>query len=160
MSTPEELDAQFGKAEEKPQGVIVMSTGANLAEAAAASVDAMQEAKKKVAGSCRHCNGKEYHCLGCKLTISYAEYSAVFEEKVAVSCNCCDHNFACKECYAKHPGYEYWRSVFGRNHAIYDHVSGENAMTRMLAILSRGGSLPEANTERRGNVTIHYTNGL
>jgi len=148
MSTIEELDTQFGKKEEKPQNVIVMSTGAT------------QEAKKQVAGSCRRCKGKEYCCLGCDLKIPYAEYAAAFEEKVAVSCNCCDHNFACRECYTKHPGYEYWRGVFGRNHAIHDHVGGESALTRLLAMLSRGEPLPDSNTESRGNVTIHYTNGL
>lgn len=61
--------------------------------------------------SCEGCTNTHWHCLGCQSTISVADFAKedVFDAQVAVFCNCCEHNFVCKTCYAAAPGYDTWK---------------------------------------------------
>jgi hypothetical protein len=101
--------------------------------------------------SCNHCKSKEWCCVGCGHRIARAIYEAEFENLVAVYCNCCDHNFACNECYKQNSDFEYWRKKFGVNHAIYDKISGESMLSRALKLIMSGREFPGGNI---GGLTI------
>ena len=82
---------------------------------------------------CLRCRNKEWHCLGCDRRVGWDVFVKDFKDIAAVYCDCCDHNFACIDCYKKNPGFDYWSNVFGANHCIYDVISGDSIAKRMLA---------------------------
>jgi hypothetical protein len=87
--------------------------------------------------SCPNCQKTVWKCLGCQKLIQNKEYD-VGRQDVAVFCDCCDHNFVCRICYDQHPGYDYWRPVFGNEHSITDKVSNDSSLKRMLQGLFGG----------------------
>jgi hypothetical protein len=91
---------------------------------------------------CSICKNKKWSCLSCRESIPYEEfYEEKINKKVAVYCDCCDHNFVCKSCYDKNPGYNYWKLIFGNNHSIYDITANESDLSRTLMAIIGGYGL-------------------
>jgi len=67
--------------------------------------------------------------------------------------DCCDHQFVCKDCYNQNPGYDKWRPKFGIDHSVYDTVSGESGLSRLLGAMMKD----EAQGMRMGNITLFKT---
>jgi hypothetical protein len=98
---------------------------------------------------CSRCKNKYWHCLGCNNKITHMDFNNTFKDNsqsiVAVYCDCCDHNFVCKRCYDKNPGYAYWKSVFGNSHSVYDLISKENDLGNTLLNIVKGNKLENIN---------------
>lgn len=91
--------------------------------------------------SCNNCKAKSWTCLSCNKKISFESWQKEFDKEVAVYCDCCDHQFACKTCYTKEKRtdrnpFDYWVSKFGVNHSVKDRMSGESNLSRMLQALT------------------------
>lgn len=92
--------------------------------------------------SCNNCKSKVWTCKGCAKQVSVDEYRNYWkenvEEKIAIYCDCCDHNFVCRICYDNTPStskFNYWKHQFGRNHSVWDNVSKESDLSRTLQML-------------------------
>lgn len=88
--------------------------------------------------SCVKCNKKHWICLGCKNRVCNQKYRENFKTYVGMYCDCCDHNFVCRSCYEKNPGYDYWKPKFGTDHSVWDNVSGESGLSRILKAMISG----------------------
>ena len=86
---------------------------------------------------CKNCKSSKWTCLGCGGTISANKYE-FNNPNVAMYCDCCDHNFVCINCYNKNPGYNYWKSIFGNDHSVFDNISQESDLSRTLLALING----------------------
>ena len=73
------------------------------------------------------------------------------KEMIAMSCDCCDHNFLCRSCYNKNPSYDFWKPFFGNNHSVKDHISGESSLSKLLQAMINNKSV---NSTDIGNITI------
>ena len=109
---------------------------------------------------CPSCHNKHYQCIECRRRIPFRDYNARFEQEVAVYCDCCNHDFVCKSCYAKHPTYDHWRDKFGSQHSIKDRISGISAASRLLETLQKGDLKNLTMRPMGNNIFMISTNGM
>lgn len=106
--------------------------------------------------TCHNCDSKTWHCLGCKKEVSLEEFTNN-KADVAMSCNCCDHNFVCRACYDAKPGYDAWKPEFGSDHSVTDHVSGDSGIMRLLMALLGGRAGSGTSVPGAPNVRVYST---
>ena len=95
--------------------------------------------------ACDKCKSKLWKCLGCSTTIPHNMWDSKFKGSVAMYCNCCKHNFVCKNCYIGKPGFNVWKPKFGMGHSVKDVMSGESDVNNMIGKFfeaQRSGKLP------------------
>lgn len=77
-------------------------------------------------------NKKDYTCLGRDFKINYNDYKSV---PIAMSCDCCNHNFVCLGCWDKYQHYDYWNPKFGKDHGIINHITGQSRLSDFLKMM-------------------------
>jgi hypothetical protein len=83
---------------------------------------------------CTICQKKDYTCLGCDFKIKYDDYKSK-SVSIAMSCDCCDHNFVCLGCWKKYQHYDYWTPKFGFDHSVVNHVTGQSRLSDFLKMM-------------------------
>ena len=88
---------------------------------------------------CKECAINEWMCLSCGNTIPYQNFHQRKNTSVAVYCDCCDHSYVCRECYALTPETRVWETQFGSNHCPIDLLSEpDDVLDPLISILLSG----------------------
>jgi hypothetical protein len=74
---------------------------------------------------CENCESKDWLCISCGTKISTRAFHRYVDTSVAILCECCDHSYVCRKCYALTPDFKVWNEVFGEEHSIINLMSND-----------------------------------